>query len=245
MHEGLALAGIPHTHSFAAMPSAAAPVLHYIFDPLCGWCYAAAPLLAASSLPGLQLQWHAGGMLSGQARRTITPDWRAKVMPHDERIAALTGQPFGDAYYNGLLHQIGATLDSTPPIAAMLAAETMAGRGLEMLARAQTAHYVEGQQISTLGVLQSLAQDLGLDAQEFAAQYQSALADTAAAHIQESREWLQASGGQGFPTFLLEYTEAASGRRVGQRLDMSPWLGNAAGWQAHLQQLLDAEAAPA
>lgn len=226
------------------MPSAAPPVLHYIFDPLCGWCYAAAPLLAASRLPGLQLQWHAGGMLSGAARRTITPDWRAHVMPHDERIAALTGQPFGDAYYNDLLNQIGATLDSTPPIAAMLAAEIMAGLGLAMLARAQTAHYVEGQQISTLGVLQSLAQELGLDGQTFVAQYQDALANAVADHIQQSREWLQASGGQGFPTFLLEYTEAASGRRVGQRLDISPWLGNAAGWQAHLQQLLDAEAAP-
>lgn len=227
------------------MPSASSPVLHYIFDPLCGWCYAAAPLLAASRLPGLQLQWHAGGMLSGAARRTITPDWRAHVMPHDERIAALTGQPFGDAYYNGLLNQIGATLDSTPPIAAMLAAETMAGLGLAMLARAQTAHYVEGQQISTLGVLQSLAQELGLDGQTFVGQYQDALANAVADHIQQSREWLQASGGQGFPTFLLEYTEAASGRRVGQRLDISPWLGNAAGWQAHLQQLLAAEAAPA
>jgi len=229
------------------MPSSPAPlpVLHYIFDPLCGWCYAAAPLLAASRLPGLALQWHAGGMLSGPARRTITPDWRAKVMPHDERIAALTGQPFGDAYYNGLLHQTGATLDSTAPIAAMLAAQSLAGRGLEMLARAQTAHYVEGQQISTLGVLQSLARELGLDAREFAAAYQSALADSAVPHIQESREWLQASGGQGFPTFLLEYTEAASGTRVGQRLDIAPWLGNAAGWQAHLQQLLDAAAAPA
>ncbi len=226
------------------MPSASSPVLHYIFDPLCGWCYAAAPLLAASRLPGLQLQWHAGGMLSGAARRTITPDWRAHVMPHDERIAALTGQPFGDAYYNGLLNQIGATLDSTPPIAAMLAAETMAGLGLAMLARAQTAHYVEGQQISTLGVLQSLAQELGLDGQTFVTQYQDALANAVADHIQQSREWLQASGGQGFPTFLLEYTEAASGRRVGQRLDISPWLGNAAGWQAHLQQLLDTEAAP-
>ncbi|WP_159913435.1 DsbA family protein [Pantoea sp. 18069] len=225
------------------MSSSPAPVLHYIFDPLCGWCYAAAPLLAASHLPGLELQWHAGGMLSGASRRTITPDWRAHVMPHDERIAALTGQPFGDAYFNGLLNQIGATLDSSPPIAAMLAAETMAGRGLEMLARAQTAHYVEGRQIATLGVLQSLASDLGLDAQAFVAEYQGALANAVVPHIQESREWLQASGGQGFPTFLLEYTEPASGARVGQRLDISPWLGNPAGWQAHLQHLL--AAAPA
>lgn len=222
------------------MPSSPAPVLHYIFDPLCGWCYAAAPLLAAArALPGLQVQWHAGGMLSGAARRTITPEWRAKVMPHDERIAALTGQPFGDAYYNGLLNQVGATLDSTPPIVAMLAAETMAGRGLDLLARVQTAHYVEGQQVSTLAVLQSLAVELGLDEAQFVGHCQEALADAVSEHIAQSREWLQASGGQGFPTFVLEFSDAASGQRVAQRVDIGPWLGNPAGWAAHLQQGLD------
>ncbi|MET1115558.1 MAG: DsbA family protein [Comamonas sp.] len=222
------------------MPSSPAPVLHYIFDPLCGWCYAAAPLLAAArALPGLTLQWHAGGMLSGAARRTITPDWRAHVMPHDERIAALTGQPFGDAYFNGLLNQVGATLDSTPPIVAMLAAEAMAGRGLDLLARAQTAHYVEGQQISTLAVLQSLAGELGLDEAEFVAQCQQALAQDVSDHIAQSREWLQASGGQGFPTFVLEFSDAAGGQRVAQRVDIGPWLGNPAGWADHLQQGLD------
>ena len=222
------------------MPSSPAPVLHYIFDPLCGWCYAAAPLLAAArALPGLELQWHAGGMLSGAARRTITPDWRAQVMPHDERIAALTGQPFGDAYYNGLLNQVGATLDSTPPTVAMLAAEAMAGRGLDLLARAQTAHYVEGQQISTLAVLQSLAVELGLDEAEFVRQCQQVLAQEVSDHIAQSREWLQASGGQGFPTFVLEFSDAASGQRVAQRVDIGPWLGNPAGWAAHLQQGLD------
>jgi len=214
--------------------------LHYIFDPLCGWCYAAAPLLAAArALPGLELQWHAGGMLSGAARRTITPDWRAHVMPHDERIAALTGQPFGDAYYNGLLNQVGATLDSTPPTVAMLAAEAMAGRGLDLLARAQTAHYVEGQQISTLAVLQSLAVELGLDEAEFVRRCQQALESEVSDHIAQSREWLQASGGQGFPTFVLEFSDAASGQRVAQRVDIGPWLGNPAGWAAHLQQGLD------
>lgn len=223
------------------MPSAQPVILHYIFDPLCGWCYAAAPLVAAArTLEGLQVRWHAGGMLSGAARCTITPEWRAHVIPHDERIATLTGQPFGDAYFNGLLQQFGATLDSTPPIAAMLVAEALGGRGLDLLARAQTAHYVEGQQISTLAVMQSLAQELGLDPQAFAAHFREAVESVAPKHIRASREWLKVSGGQGFPTFLLEFTDPQSGERTGQRLDLSPWLGNAAGWQAHLQKLLSA-----
>lgn len=36
--------------------------LHYVFDPLCGWCYAAAPLIeAAGQIDGLNIVMHAGG----------------------------------------------------------------------------------------------------------------------------------------------------------------------------------------
>lgn len=221
------------------MSSPAPVILHYIFDPLCGWCYAVAPLVAAArTLPGLQLRWHAGGMLSGAARRTITPEWRAHVLPHDERIATLTGQPFGDAYFNGLLQQTGALLDSTPPIAAMLVAEALGGRGLDLLARAQTAHYVEGRQICTLGVLQSLAQELGLDPELFARHFRTAVDSVVPEHIRASREWLQAAGGQGFPTFLLEFTDPQSAERTGQRLDIAPWLGHTSDWQEYLARVL-------
>jgi putative protein-disulfide isomerase len=38
-------------------------VLHYIYDPLCGWCYGAEPLVfAASKVDGLALSMHAGGL---------------------------------------------------------------------------------------------------------------------------------------------------------------------------------------
>jgi protein-disulfide isomerase-like protein with CxxC motif len=65
------------------------PTLHYIFDPLCGWCYGAAPLVqAARALAGIDVAFHAGGILTGSNRRQITPQWRNYVLPHDRRIAA-------------------------------------------------------------------------------------------------------------------------------------------------------------
>src|SRR5437899_7409366 len=79
--------------------------LHYVFDPLCGWCYAAEPLVeAARGVPGLSVEFHGGGMMTGPNRRKITPEWRDYVMPHDHRIAQLSGQPFGAAYFDGLLN---------------------------------------------------------------------------------------------------------------------------------------------
>ncbi len=138
--------------------------LHYVFDPLCGWCYGAAPLIsAARGISGLDIAIHAGGMMAGPNRQAVTPQLRAYVMTHDKRIAQLTGQPFGAAYFDGLLCDRDAVLDSAPPSTAILAAEELVGRGLDMLHRVQRAHYVEGRRIADATVLGELARELGLD----------------------------------------------------------------------------------
>lgn len=182
--------------------------LHYIFDPLCGWCHGAAPLVdAARTVPGLRVIFHAGGMLTGTSRRAVTPQWRDYVRPHDQRISALTGQPFGSAYTDGLLGDTTAMLDSEPPTTAILAAEALAGRGLDLLRRLQQAHYVEGRRIADVDVLQAMAVDIGLDGAAFDAEYRCQAGPATQAHIADSRAWLARVGGQGFPTFALEQTD--------------------------------------
>ncbi len=199
--------------------------LHYIFDPLCGWCYAAAPLVhAAAQLPGLHIALHGGGMMTDARRRQITPDWRAYVLPHDERIAQMTGQVFGDAYKDGLLNDVGVWLDSAPPTTAILAAQQLGGQGLAMLEAIQTAHYVRGLHISESPVLADLAAELGMDRAAFEAACQQLQGIPTQQHIDQSRRMLQASGAQGFPTLLVQRTadEAL------QRIDVSEWLGQPA-----------------
>ena len=207
--------------------------LHYIHDPLCGWCYAVAPLIAASrKVDGLDLQLHGGGLMSGPARRQVTPELRAYVMGHDQRIAQLTGQVFGDGYYNGLLLQTGIWFDSTPPIAAILAAEALAQRGADMQAALQSAHYKEGQRISETSALVTIAESLGLDKAIFSSELTRQLAGPVDDHILASRDLLQQAGGGGFPTLLLE-TE-----RGWRRLDTSPYLGKPDDWKKALTQQL-------
>ena len=207
--------------------------LHYIHDPLCGWCYAVAPLIAASrKVDGLDLHLHGGGLMSGPARRQVTPELRAYVMGHDQRIAQLTGQVFGDGYYNGLLLQTGIWFDSTPPIAAILAAEALAQRGADMQAALQSAHYAQGLRISEADTLMTLAASLGLDQTAFAAELSKQMAGPVDQHIAASRQLLQQAGGGGFPTLLLE-TE-----KGWRRLDTSPYLGKPEAWQQALEELL-------
>lgn len=209
------------------------PVLHYIYDPLCGWCYGAAPLLAAARrIEGLRVELHGGGMMAGINRQPVSEALRNYVMPHDHRIAAMTGQPFGQNYFDGLLRDHGAWFDSEPPITAILAAEALDGRGADLLARIQSAHYAEGQRIAEVEVLIRLAAEIGLDAVAFAAEYSRQNGSLTQAHIAASRNLLARVGGHGFPTFVLE-----QGGRVAP-LDIGAHLGQPEAWQAALRRAL-------
>ena len=212
------------------------PTLHYIFDPLCGWCYGAAPLVeAARAVPDLAVALHGGGMMTGSNRRQITPEWRGYVLPHDRRIEQLSGQPFGDAYVNGLLNDTTAMMDSEPPITAILAADMLAGKGLDMLQRVQRAHYVDGMRIADLPVLLALAQELGMDGAAFQTEYARQAGVATQQHIDASRALLAQVGGQGFPTFVLD---DGSGKL--SVIDIGSFLGQPAQLQAQLGGVCDA-----
>lgn len=212
------------------------PTLHYIYDPLCGWCYAAAPLLKAARAV-LPVQAHAGGMMSGANRQQVTPQLRSYVMTHDQRIAQMTGQPFGEAYFEGLLRDSSAVFDSDPPIAAILAAEQLAGRGLDMLAQLQRAHYVDGLKIADAAVLQQQAQQLGLDQQRFPELYQTILHEQLASHVSATRRLMQQLGARGFPSIALEH------KGQWQMIDLSAYLSEPAAFADWLRQQLPQQAA--
>jgi putative protein-disulfide isomerase len=171
---------------------------------------------------------HGGGMMMGANRQQVSPALRDYVMPYDHRISELTGQPFGDDYFNGLLLDETAVFDSAPPIKAILATEKVAERGLDMLSRLQVAHYVEGKRVADADVLQTLAIELGLDADEFAQAYERIGEEELQQHVAASRRLLAQVGGHGFPTFVLEQ----DGRF--EMLDAGRWLGEPDAWRDHL-----------
>lgn len=202
--------------------------LHYIYDPLCGWCYAVAPLVkAARSVCAIAL--HGGGMMTGARRQKVTAEWRDYVAPNDRKITQATGQRFGSGYLNGLLADHSAWLDSEPPTAAVLAAEEMKGAGLDMLARLYEAHYIEGRRVADDDVLGDLAGEIGLERRAFLQTLHGFRGSAVNAHFAESRELLAAAGGRGFPTFVVE----RDGRW--ERLDHSPFLGKPDAWQGALK----------
>ncbi len=202
--------------------------LHYIYDPLCGWCYAVAPLVRAAR-EILPVVGHGGGLLTGARRQQVSLGWRDYVLPKDAQIAALTGQVFGRAYQESLLRDHTAWLDSEPPTTGTLAAEQSAGRGLDFLDAVQTAHYHDGRRVADVPVLEEIARELGLDLPAFRAAYESCRGEATRAHFSQSQALLAKVGGEGFPTFALE--------RDGHLtvLDYDAYFRDPADWQRALQ----------
>lgn len=211
------------------MPASDTPTLIYVHDPLCGWCYAAAPLIAAAAaIPGLRIELYGGGLFSGQS---ISPSMRQHIVASDRRIGQLSGQPFGDAYLNGLLNDPTATFDSRPPIAAVLLAEEEHGQGLALLRRIQRAHYVEGQKVSDVAVLAALAGELGLG-DDFAARLDAFPAERLAAHQQTAHDWLRRASAGGYPTLIWQHPGSL------QVLDIAHFLGHPGEWKSMLAGLV-------
>lgn len=204
--------------------------LHYVYDPLCGWCYGAAPLLqAAAGIPGLRIELHAGGLWLGERRQPMGQALRDYVRPHDERIQALTGQPFGERYFNELLLRDGLLLDSEQPIRAILAMSALGSKGLTLLHRIQQSHYRDGIWIGSLEHLNSLAAEQGIDAAVFADAYQNV---DLAGHLVDSQGWMRRLGGQGYPTLGL-----VQGDKV-TRLSAASFLGEPAAFVRQIQAVM-------
>ena len=105
--------------------------LHYIYDPLCGWCYGAEPILwSAAKASGVELELH-GGALWPEPTQLPEPT-RLYIRQADQRIAQMSGQRFGPDYHNGLLLDPTMVLESTPP-------ESSAPRGTSAMRRIRTA----------------------------------------------------------------------------------------------------------
>ncbi|MBP4042865.1 DsbA family protein [Aeromonas sp. SrichE-2G] len=204
--------------------------LHYVYDPLCGWCYGAAPLLqAAAGIPDLRIALHAGGLWLGARRQRMGQALRDYVRPHDERIHALTGQPFGKPYFDELLLDESRLLDSEPPIRAVLAVSELGGDGLTLLHRIQETHYRDGEWVGSPTRLAALALEQGVTPEAFALAFGRV---DLSGHLATSQAWLQRLGGQGFPTLGL--------MRGGSLLpvSVSTFLGEPTAFVDHLASLM-------
>jgi putative protein-disulfide isomerase len=134
----------------------------YLFDPLCGWCYGASPVLERiAGDAGFALDLLPVGLFAGDGARPMEPGFAAYAWSNDQRIARLTGQPFSEAYRRQILADTTRPFDSGPATLALAAVPPE--RGLEALRAIQAARYVEGRDTTDTDVLAAVLAALGME----------------------------------------------------------------------------------
>ncbi|PDS78894.1 DsbA family protein [Rhizobium sp. L43] len=135
----------------------------YLFDPLCGWCYGASPVLRQlAAIPGLTLVLAPTGLFSGTGARRMDTQFAAFAWSNDERIAQLTGQRFTDGYRNQVLAKGGMLDSGLATLAITAVALTVPARELDALSQIQEARYVSGRDITDMPEIRNILENAGL-----------------------------------------------------------------------------------
>lgn len=191
----------------------------YLFDPLCGWCYASAPALqaVAQTWPD-RLQLLPSGLFAEDGARPMTPAFAEYAWSNDQRIAAMTGQVFSPAYHQQVLQGSAAQrFDATAMTRALTAVHTAAPQCEPAVLHAlQIARYVAGEDTSVAGVVARVTaasmQQTGhaWDAATLAHQLQHDpdLAQATRARIQTAQARMQALQIRGVPQLLIHVGDA-------------------------------------
>ncbi|TPL79188.1 DsbA family protein [Mesorhizobium sp. B2-3-12] len=135
----------------------------YLFDPLCGWCYGATPMLDKLAASGVRVELLPTGLFSGAGARPMDEGFAAHAWANDQRIERLTGQPFTQAYQRNVLNVRGTLLDSHAATLGISAAGLEdPSRRLTALKAIQRARYVDGRDIVTVEGMAAVLTDTGM-----------------------------------------------------------------------------------
>lgn len=177
----------------------------YLFDPLCGWCYGASPLIQQlDQHHAFTLELAPTGLFAGGGR-TMDAAFADYAWPNDLRIAKLTGQRFTEAYRQKVLGHLGSRFDSAAATLALTAVSVFEPqRELETLKALQEARYVQGLDTCDVSVVATLLRDRGLAAAaDRLATSDAELLAANAARIQKARGLMQTFGAQGVPALVV------------------------------------------
>ncbi|MCM5553943.1 DsbA family protein [Pleomorphomonas sp. NRK KF1] len=179
----------------------------YLFDPLCGWCYGAAPALdQLSAIEGVTVQLAPTGLFAGENARPMDASFAAYAWQNDQRISRLTGQTFSDSYRVNVLGATGGLFDSAPATLGVVAvALTEPKRAFEALKALQRARYVEGLDNSSLQVVSEVLSREGFaEAARRVLEPDAELLAAYRARIDAARREMARFGAQGVPTLVVE-----------------------------------------
>jgi len=185
------------------------PQIIYITDPLCGWCYASAPILEklinTPELPPVSLMHRA--LFTGPMIRWMSRSFSDYVMTADRRITQLSGQRFSKAYQENLFYRDHLIFDSWPTAKAIQVIKGYdSDKVIPFFKALQHARFTEGKVITDASVLSELAASCGLAADLFHQQfhYESRIEEAAQLEQKQTIELMDQVFTGGVPCFILQ-----------------------------------------
>lgn len=178
----------------------------YLFDPFCGWCYGASPMLEKIAADGsFDLELVTVGLFAGEGARPTDANFAAYAWSSDQRISRLTGQVFSEDYRSQVLAAHMRLFDSGPASLALAAvAVTSPSRELEALKAIQLARYVDGRDTTDLGVLAEVLGSLGFaEAAQHLRAPDATLLAVYRRRIENGRKTMRRFGVNGVPALLV------------------------------------------
>jgi putative protein-disulfide isomerase len=178
----------------------------YLFDPLCGWCYGASPVIQKlAKQSDLTLALTPTGLFAGFNSRELNAEFAQFAWTNDLRIAQMTGQRFTQQYRTQVLGKTNSRLDSAAATLALTAVSiTEPTRALEVLTRLQEARYIEGLDITAAPVVAQLLKDEGLS--QAAIDFTKGSAELHFANtsrLEHAQRLLQSLGANGVPAIVV------------------------------------------
>lgn len=139
--------------------------LTYLFDPLCGWCYGASPVLEKLiATPNVSLTLAPTGLFAGEGARPMDANFAAYAWSNDQRIERLTGQVFSDDYRRNVLAHSDGLFDSAPATLALMAVSVTApDKEFAALKAIQRLRYVDGRDNTDTSILIGVLRDMGFE----------------------------------------------------------------------------------
>lgn len=184
----------------------------YLFDPLCGWCYGASPVVQRlGRLGSLQLALAPTGLFADSGGRLMDAAFADYAWSNDQRIEKLTGQRFTEAYRTQVLAKPGSRFDSGPATLALTAvALTEPQHELDTLKVLQEARYVDALDTSTVPAVEKLLRSTGRSAAaDRLAAGDAELPSANTARIRKAQGLMQTLGTQGVPALVITDSEGS------------------------------------
>lgn len=192
------------------------PVLHYVYDALCGWCFGFSPVvqkLYDKYSDRLAFDVLSGGMIPPESAQPFSAK-AGFIASAYKQVEEYTGRSFGAPYLHYVFHPeecLWREESLTPAVALCLLKaaqpepyENVPGGAVYFAGQIQNLHMIEGRDLSDPESYRQLAKSAGCDWTDFQKRMQS-------------EEWIETAryemslvkqlGITGFPAVLLQLSE--------------------------------------